>query len=132
MDYGHQYYLDTLADRCHIVLRALENLERRAAEVLYEKEKWFRWVRQLQEDDESNREKEKKKVKMEAAMFKRHWKNMQAQSRPREKKKRSNGRTYFSSRLIKSESKQCHWKMMTRDGTPSKMSSRMREVNTLT
>ncbi|RYP05155.1 hypothetical protein DL764_004009 [Monosporascus ibericus] len=86
MDYGHQSYLDILANCRHIVLRALERLERRTAEVLYENEKWFKWVRQVQEDDEANREKEQKKVKLEAAMFKRHWKKMQSRiSAQREK-----------------------------------------------
>lgn len=91
MDYGHQSYLDILANRRHIVLRALEKLERRTAEVLYEKEKWFKWVRKVQEDDETNREKEQKKVKLEAAMFKRHWKKMQTRikaQREKEEKRR--------------------------------------------
>ena len=91
MDYGHQSYLDILANRRHIVLRALEKLERRTAEVLYEKEKWFKWVRKVQEDDETNREKEQKKVKLEAAMFKRHWKKMQIRikaQREKEEKRR--------------------------------------------
>ncbi|RYP36854.1 hypothetical protein DL767_003244 [Monosporascus sp. MG133] len=91
MDYGHQSYLDILANRRHIVLRALERLERRTAEVLYEKEKWFKWVRQVQEDDEANREKEQKKVKLEAAMFKRHWKKIQSRinaQREKEEKQR--------------------------------------------
>ena len=72
LDYGHQHYLDTLSNRKFIVLRALERLERRTAEVLYEKTKWFSWVRQVQDLEEAQRESEKKRIKREAALFKRH------------------------------------------------------------
>ena len=90
MDYGHQSFLDTLSNRRHIVLQALEKIERRTAEVLYKKEKWFKWVCRVQEDDEAKREKEQKRVKLEAAMFKRHWKKMQSRikaQREREEKR---------------------------------------------
>ncbi|KAI2637266.1 hypothetical protein GGS21DRAFT_489042 [Xylaria nigripes] len=86
MDYGHQAYLDTLSNRRHIVLRALERLEKRTAQVLYEKEKWFNWVREVQREEETTREKEGKKIKLEAAMFKRHWKRMEARLRIQRKK----------------------------------------------
>ncbi|KAI3337564.1 hypothetical protein HD806DRAFT_43606 [Xylariaceae sp. AK1471] len=90
-DYGHQAYLDTLSNRRHIVLRALERLEKRTAEVLYEKEKWFKWVRDVQHEEEVTRDKEAKKVKLEAAMFKRHWKKMEIRlqaQREKEEKRR--------------------------------------------
>jgi hypothetical protein len=45
--------------------------------VLYKHEQWFNWVRECQTEEEENREKEQKKVKMEAALFKRHWKAAQ-------------------------------------------------------
>lgn len=86
MDYGHQAYLDTLSSRRHIVLRALEKLETRTAQVLYEKEKWYNWVREVQQEEEATREKESKKVKLEAAMFKRHWKKMQVRLRAQREK----------------------------------------------
>ncbi|KAH9899086.1 hypothetical protein F4778DRAFT_771654 [Xylariomycetidae sp. FL2044] len=86
MDYGHQAYLDTLSNRRHIVLRALEKLERRTAEVLYENEKWYQWIRQKQVDEEQHREKEQKKVKQEAAMFRRHAKKMQARLKAQREK----------------------------------------------
>ncbi|KAI1134852.1 hypothetical protein F5Y05DRAFT_192827 [Hypoxylon sp. FL0543] len=86
MDYGHQAYLDTLSSRRHIVLRALERLETRTAQVLYEKEKWYDWVREVQQEEEATREKESKKVKLEAAMFKRHWNKMQARLRAQREK----------------------------------------------
>lgn len=86
MDYGHQAYLDTLSNRRHIVLRALEKLETRTAQVLYEKEKWYKWVREVQLEEEATREKESKKAKLEAAMFKRHWKKMQTRLRAQRKK----------------------------------------------
>jgi len=48
-------------------------------------------VRECQNDEEENREKEQKKVKMEAALFKRHWKASQQrlkESKTKEDKKR--------------------------------------------
>lgn len=81
LDYGHQHYLDTLSNRRFIVVRALERLERRVSEVLYEKQKWFKWVRDCQDEEDAARENEKKKVKREAALFKRHVKDVQARMR---------------------------------------------------
>ncbi|KAK4148517.1 hypothetical protein C8A00DRAFT_19662 [Chaetomidium leptoderma] len=91
MDYGHKAYLDKLVSTRHSVLKALENLERRTAELLYEKEKWFSWVRQVQDDEDHNRDKEQKKVKLEAALFRRHWREVEARlatTREKEEKKR--------------------------------------------
>ncbi|KAK9414658.1 hypothetical protein SUNI508_10941 [Seiridium unicorne] len=86
MDYGRQAYLDKLSSRRNIVLRALERLDKRTAEVLYEQQKWFTWVHQVQNEEETNREEEAKKVKLEAAMFKRHLKKLQVRlQRQREK-----------------------------------------------
>ncbi|KAI0880759.1 uncharacterized protein GGS22DRAFT_182070 [Annulohypoxylon maeteangense] len=96
MDYGHQAYLDTLSSRRHIVLRALEKLETRTAQVLYEKETWYTWIREAQKEEEATREKESKKVKLEAAMFKRHWKKMEARLRTqREKEEKQRQDTYL-------------------------------------
>lgn len=81
MDYGHQNYLDILSSRRSIVVRALERLERRVGEVLYQKQKWFTWVRQCQDDEETARENEKKRIKKEAALFKRHMKDEQSRMR---------------------------------------------------
>jgi hypothetical protein len=77
VDYGHQHYLDSLSNQKFLVSRALERLERRTAEILYERQKWFKWVRQLEDDEESQRENEKKKIKREAALFRRHEKEVQ-------------------------------------------------------
>ncbi|KAL8672046.1 MAG: hypothetical protein Q9168_003473 [Polycauliona sp. 1 TL-2023] len=77
LDYGHEQYLSTLSSRRFIVVRALESLERRASEVFYKKQKWFKWVRQCQDDEETARETEKKKIKKEAALFRRHVKDVQ-------------------------------------------------------
>ncbi|KAH8882225.1 hypothetical protein GQ53DRAFT_753902 [Thozetella sp. PMI_491] len=91
MDYGHKLYLDKLVGRRHTIAKALENLERRTAEALYEKEKWFTWVRKVQDDEEDKREKEQKKAKLEAAMFRRHCKEMEARlaaAKAKEEKKR--------------------------------------------
>ncbi|KAL8820584.1 MAG: hypothetical protein Q9223_001233 [Gallowayella weberi] len=81
LDYGHENYLNILSSRRFIVIRALERLERRVGEVLYEKQKWFKWVRQCQDDEETARENEKKKIKKEAALFKRHLRDVQARMR---------------------------------------------------
>ncbi|KAF7546260.1 hypothetical protein G7Z17_g8560 [Cylindrodendrum hubeiense] len=91
IDYGHQAYLDKLSSQRHTVLRALGRLEKRTAEVLYQKEQWFTWVRNIQDEEEATGEKEQKKVKLEAALFKRHWKQLQARlklKREKEDKKR--------------------------------------------
>lgn len=91
MDYGHKAYLDKLVSARHSVLKALESLERRTAALLYEKEKWFAWVRQVQQDEDQHREKEQKKIKLEAALFRRHWREMEARlaaARQKEERKR--------------------------------------------
>lgn len=77
LDYGHQHYLDILSNQKFISSRALKRLERRAAEVLYEQQKWFKWIRKLENDEETHRENEKKKIKREAALFRRHEKEVQ-------------------------------------------------------
>ncbi|KAK4063857.1 hypothetical protein Trihar35433_8565 [Trichoderma harzianum] len=78
IDYGHQAYLDKLSSNRHIILRSLKRLEKRTADVLYQQEKWFAWVRQAQEEEEATRDKEQKKIKQEAALFKRHRDKLQA------------------------------------------------------
>lgn len=55
----------------------MEKLERRTAEMLYKKQEWFKWVRELEDEEENDRDAEKKKVKQEAALFKRHWAEVQ-------------------------------------------------------
>ncbi|KAI8626051.1 hypothetical protein F5Y19DRAFT_466640 [Xylariaceae sp. FL1651] len=86
LDYGHQAYLNTLSNQRHIVLRALEKLVKQIAKVLYAKEKWFKWIGEAQLEEEMSREKEAKKVKLEAAMFRRHWKKMQTRLRAQREK----------------------------------------------
>lgn len=85
MDYGHQKYLDKLQSDRDIVLRALERLERRTAAVLYEKQKWYGWVRALEDEEDQKREKESKRVKREAIMFKRHWAVVEARIQKRKR-----------------------------------------------
>lgn len=77
LDYGHQNYLNVLSNQHFLIGRAVERLERRTAEVLYQRRKWFRWVRQLEDDEETRRDNEKKKIKREAALFRRHVKEVQ-------------------------------------------------------
>lgn len=93
MDYGHKVYLEKLQARHIGTLRALERIEQRTATVLYEREQWFKWVKATQAEEEATREKEQKKVKLEAAMFQRHWKDMQSRLkslRDKEEKMRQN------------------------------------------
>ena len=113
LDYGHQHYLDTLSNRKFIVVRALQRLERRTAEVLYKKQKWFSWVRQVQDLEEAQRESEKKRVKKEAALFKRHVKDRQLRMRDlraREDAKRSEAflEEAYKERMSEEE-EDAHW-----------------------
>ena len=70
---GHQAYLDNLSNQKYITLQALQRLERRTAEVLYQRRTWFKWVRNQQDEEEARRDSEKKRIRHEAALFKRHW-----------------------------------------------------------
>jgi len=87
-DYGHEQYVNQLQGQKNAVVKALERLERRTSEVLYKSQKWYTWVRQCQQAEEENREKEQKKIKQEAALFKRHWKA--AEHRIKEAKDKEN------------------------------------------
>lgn len=49
--------------------------------MVHKKEQWLNWVRECQNTEEENREKEQKKVKMEAALWKRHYKATQQRMR---------------------------------------------------
>ncbi|KAL2061188.1 hypothetical protein VTL71DRAFT_7461 [Oculimacula yallundae] len=88
MDYGHAKYLDYLQGMRSSTFAALERLERRSAEVLFGEEKWWGWVRGVQDEEGESRreEKEGKRVRAEAAMFRRHWKA--AESRARDVKRK--------------------------------------------
>ncbi|KAF2211250.1 hypothetical protein CERZMDRAFT_106492 [Cercospora zeae-maydis SCOH1-5] len=86
LDYGHKTYVEKLTNERFITLRALGRLEKRAAEVLYAREKWFKFVRQQQEEGEEARENESKQIKREAALFRSYVKDSQARiSRKRQK-----------------------------------------------
>ena len=93
--------------------RALERLEARVAVVLYEKQKWFKWVQQCQVDEETAQENEKKKIRIEAALFKKHTKDVQSRMgelRAKEDLKRQE--TYldevYNARLSEEE-QEAHW-----------------------
>ncbi|KAM0283247.1 hypothetical protein ACHAQK_011072 [Fusarium lateritium] len=77
-DYGHQAYIDKLVSHRHIVYLALGRARKRYITLLYEKEQWYSWVRHAQDEEEVNRDKEQKKIKQEAALFKRHMKQLEA------------------------------------------------------
>lgn len=72
VDYGHQAYIDKLSSQRQNILQSLEKLEKRTADLLYRKEQWFAWVRKAQEEEEATRDKEQKRVKQEASLFKRY------------------------------------------------------------
>ena len=102
-----------MSNRKFIVLRALERLERRTAEVLYRKNKWFSWVSQIQDVEEAQRESEKKRIKNEAALFKRHAKDRQLRMRDlraREDAKRSEAflEEAYKERMSEEE-ENAHW-----------------------
>ena len=81
LDYGHQHFLDVLQSQKNITLRALGRLTRRIGNVKYAKQKWFRWVRECQDEEETHRDNESKRIKREAALFKRHAKGMESRRR---------------------------------------------------
>lgn len=76
-DYGHQAYIDKLVSHRHIAYLALGRARKRYITLLYEKEQWYSWVRHAQDEEEVNREKEQKKIRQEAALFKRHMKQLE-------------------------------------------------------
>jgi hypothetical protein len=79
MDYGHEKYLTKLLNDKHVMARALERLGKRAAEIVHQKKEWLGWVKTRHEEEESQRENESKKVKLEALLLKRHQKELQRQ-----------------------------------------------------
>ncbi|OQV00840.1 hypothetical protein CLAIMM_06285 [Cladophialophora immunda] len=81
MDYGHAKYLNTLITQKLTVQKALVRLTQRLAEVLYQQRKWFKWARECQEEEEKQRENEQKKIKHEAALFRRQAKRLEARIR---------------------------------------------------
>ncbi|KAG5296501.1 hypothetical protein I7I50_09691 [Histoplasma capsulatum G186AR] len=81
MDYGHQKYLDTLLQQKLTVATALERVTRRTAEVLYKKRKWFQWTMECQQEEDKMRENERRKVKREAALFRRQVKEVDRRMR---------------------------------------------------
>ncbi|KKZ63042.1 hypothetical protein EMCG_02612 [[Emmonsia] crescens] len=81
MDYGHQKYLDTLLQQKVTVAIALERVTRRTAEVLYKKRKWFQWTLKCQQEEDKTRENEKRKIKREAALFRRQMKEVDRRMR---------------------------------------------------
>lgn len=108
VDYGHQAYLDKLSSQRNIVLGALGAICKRISEVLYHDEQWYEWVRNAQEDEEANRDKEQKRIKQEAALFRRHMKSLETkmeQARQKEEKKRQDAflEEAYQQRMAESE-----------------------------
>ena len=80
MGYGHQFYLDKLQSDRDITIRALEHVQRRVVEVVHKQQNWLQWIEECQEEEEKKRENAQKRVKKEAALFKRHWKELEART----------------------------------------------------
>ena len=95
LDYGHQHYLDDLQNQRFIVLRALGRLERRRGDVLFKEQKWFNWIRDCQDEEESRKDKESVKVKREAAFFKRHQKEVELRMKKSRDKERARQQDVF-------------------------------------
>ncbi|KAF7909232.1 hypothetical protein EAE99_011447 [Botrytis elliptica] len=106
MDYGHVKFLDQLKNQKIHVTYALEKLERRTTEILYQNQQWFKWVRECQDDEEAHREKEQKRIKQEAQLWQRNWKQakqrMEEKMRREEKKKQDT----FLERIYKEKMKE--------------------------
>lgn len=64
----------------------MTRLERRTAEVVYAQQKWYTWVKETQDKEEAERESEKKTIQKEAALYKRHWKELEARLKAARKK----------------------------------------------
>lgn len=76
LDFGHQAYLDRLRSSRTIDVQALHRLEKRMMDVSYRKTQWYAWVESLQTEADGKSEAEKKKVRAEAALFKKHQMNV--------------------------------------------------------
>ncbi|KAF2638583.1 hypothetical protein P280DRAFT_471187 [Massarina eburnea CBS 473.64] len=81
MDYGHEKYLTKLQNEKHVMTKALERVGKRGAEVMYKQKEWLGWVKHCQEEEETQRENESKKVKLESSLLKRHQKELQRHQR---------------------------------------------------
>jgi len=86
MDYGHEKYLTKLQSEKHVLARALERLAKRGADVVYKEKEWLAWAKSCQDEEEQQREKESKKVQLEALLFQRHRRELQRQQRDMQKK----------------------------------------------
>ncbi len=81
MDYGHEKYLNTLINKRLTYQKALERVTMRMANVLFQNQKWFKWAREVQEEEEKQKENEQKKIKREAALFRRQVKEVNVRTR---------------------------------------------------
>ncbi|KAH9904801.1 hypothetical protein F4778DRAFT_789526 [Xylariomycetidae sp. FL2044] len=89
LDYGHKAWVDKLVQQRHTAEGAMFRLTKRYQSVRYENEIWFLWVAERQREQDDHEEKLKKKIKLEAAMFRRHLKLMEESAeRRRAKEKR--------------------------------------------
>lgn len=64
-DYGHEKYLNSLITEKKVVTGALQRCYQRMAYLAHQKQKWFMWAKECQKEEEQ------KKIKREAALFRR-------------------------------------------------------------
>lgn len=86
MDYGHENYLNSLITKKRTVNGALQRCYQRMAHLAYEKQKWFQWAKECQTEEDQQRENEQKKIKREAALFRRRAKELERYMRQRRAK----------------------------------------------
>ena len=124
MDYGHEKYLNSLITQKLTAQRALERVTQRLAEVLYRNRKWFSWARECQSEEDKQRENEQKKLKREAALFRRQAKELEIRMRELRAKEDAKGKKNILSVSIR-KAWPADWMSLTMGTTTlSKTSSR--------
>ena len=83
MDYGHEKYLNSLITERRTVSGALYRCYQRMAHLAFQKQRWFKWAKECQEEEDQRRETEQKKIKREAALFRRQAKELDRRVRQR-------------------------------------------------
>lgn len=86
MNYGHEKYLNSLITEKRTVAGALQPCYQRMAHLAFQRQKWFEWAKECQTEEDQHRENEQKKIKREAALFRRRAKELERHMRERRAK----------------------------------------------
>jgi hypothetical protein len=86
MDYGHEKYLNSLITEKRTAAGALQRCYQRMAHLAFQRQKWFEWAKECQTEEDQHRENEQKKIKREAALFRRRAKELERHMRERRAK----------------------------------------------